>query len=89
MFPDRSYPSSEAIALEQGELVVLYTDGISESLDPGGVELGTKRLLEVIKKHHHESADEIRRAMHNAACRHRAGGRQLDDMTSIVCKVDG
>jgi sigma-B regulation protein RsbU (phosphoserine phosphatase) len=38
----------ESGRLEPGDLVVLYTDGVTEAEDPGGEEFGVERVAEVV-----------------------------------------
>ncbi len=35
--------------LDPGDLIVLYTDGLTEAVDAGGDELGTERLREIVR----------------------------------------
>ncbi len=89
IFSDSLYPSSQAIRLQPDDIVVLFTDGFTESSGPGERELGAKGVLEVIRRHRHDSARQILEALYRAASSFRFEGAQLDDMTAIVCKVEG
>jgi sigma-B regulation protein RsbU (phosphoserine phosphatase) len=42
------------ITLGPGDLVMLYTDGITEAANPKGDEFGLDRLQEVVRKHSRE-----------------------------------
>jgi serine phosphatase RsbU (regulator of sigma subunit)/pSer/pThr/pTyr-binding forkhead associated (FHA) protein len=44
-----SYRADE-VRLGEGDLLVLYTDGITEAVDPSGEEYGLARLLEVVRR---------------------------------------
>jgi serine phosphatase RsbU (regulator of sigma subunit)/uncharacterized glyoxalase superfamily protein PhnB len=37
--------------LSEGDLIAIYTDGITESLDPSGEEFGQQRLIEALRRH--------------------------------------
>jgi PAS domain S-box-containing protein len=89
LFADRVYSSSRAIRLEPGDVVVLFTDGIAESCDLAGIEFGTRGVLELIRSHRRDPAHQILEALNKAACSFQSGGPQLDDMTTVVCKVEG
>src|SRR6202050_4920947 len=41
--------SQTAVQLEPGDLLILYTDGISESYDESGAQLGLERLLSIAR----------------------------------------
>jgi len=88
-FPGRTYPASERIGLEADDILVLFTDGIPESCGPDGEEFGTARVLEVVRGHRHEPARGILDALCAAAVSFHAGAAPSDDMTAIVCRVDG
>jgi PAS domain S-box-containing protein len=89
LFADRLYSPSRAIRLEPGDVVVLFTDGIAESRDLAGSEFGTRGVLELIRSHRRDPAEQILEALNKAACSFQSGGPQVDDMTAVVCKVEG
>ena len=53
LFPVVEYEKAEII-LGPGDLVMLYTDGITEAANPKGDEYGLDRLQEVVRKHSQE-----------------------------------
>jgi sigma-B regulation protein RsbU (phosphoserine phosphatase) len=89
LFADRLYSPSRAIRLEPGDVVVLFTDGVAESSDLAGSEFGTRGVLELIRSRRGDPAHQILEALNEAACSFQSGGPQLDDMTAVVCKVEG
>jgi sigma-B regulation protein RsbU (phosphoserine phosphatase) len=89
LFADRLYSPSRAIRLEPGDVVVLFTDGVAESGDLAGSEFGTRGVLELIRSRRGDPARQILEALNEAACSFQSGGPQLDDMTAVVCKVEG
>jgi sigma-B regulation protein RsbU (phosphoserine phosphatase) len=89
LFADRLYSPSRAIRLEPGDVVVLFTDGVAESSDLAGSEFGTRGVLELIRSRRGDPARQILEALNEAACSFQSGGPQLDDMTAVVCKVEG
>ncbi|TNF75812.1 MAG: PAS domain S-box protein [Acidobacteria bacterium] len=89
LFSDRPYLSSRAIRLEPGELLVLFTDGIIERGESAGGEFGTGRVLETMKRHRRDAASRILEALYEAASGFCSDEPQLDDMTAVVCKVEG
>ena len=86
---DRGYPTSRLIRLQPGDIIILFTDGISECCRSNGAEFGTERTLEVVRSHRRDVAHEILEALYKAASDFRSGGPQVDDMTAIICKVEG
>jgi len=86
--PDRSYPTSDPIPLAPGEVVILYSDGITESENPSGEPFGLARLVEVAARIRHRKAGEIEEALCEAAREFRGPNPQLDDLTVLICKVE-
>jgi sigma-B regulation protein RsbU (phosphoserine phosphatase) len=89
LFSDRPYLSSRAIRLEPGELVVLFTDGIIESIGRARGEFGAGGVLETVKSHRRDPASRILEALYDTARGFCSDEPQLDDMTAVVCKVEG
>lgn len=89
LYTDRLYPSSRAIRLEPGDVLILFTDGITECLGIDESEYGTQRILELLKSHRRDGAHQILDALYKSASGFRFEGPQLDDMTAIVCKLEG
>jgi len=69
---------------EPGDILLLLTDGIEESMSAHDELFGRQRVFEVVKEHYHESAADIIRALLNAARAFRM--QQLDDATAIAVK---
>jgi PAS domain S-box-containing protein len=86
---DRVYPTSRVIRMEPGDIVVLFTDGITECCGPTGSEFGTERVLDVVRSHRRDVAHKILKALYDAASGFRSAAPQDDDMTAIICKVEG
>jgi PAS domain S-box-containing protein len=85
--PDTQYASSEEIRLTSGDLVLLITDGIEESLSPANAIFGLERTLEVVRATRTKSAQEIVDALYRAVRDFAQGNPQTDDVTAIIIKV--
>lgn len=75
-----------ACDIRRGDLLVIYSDGISESADAQGDEFGVEGIVDVIRRHRRSSAQEILGAIMRAATAFAGDQPQLDDMTMIVLK---
>lgn len=73
--------------LEPGDLVVLFTDGISESMNPRDEEWGEARLIEFSKTCFGVPASDATARILAAAEAFAAGASQHDDMTSVVLRI--
>ena len=72
---------------ETGDLVVLFTDGISESMNARDEEWGEESLIELAKTCHGIPVSECVSRILAAATAFAAGAAQHDDMTLVVLRV--
>jgi len=82
------FPPSTEVALEPGDLIVLFTDGIVETHSPEGQLFGSERLLASVHQHQECSPDEILDALFQAVTDHAQGAEQADDATAVILKVE-
>lgn len=77
------------IQLNPNDLLVCYTDGVNEALDPSETEeYGTERLKECILKNRDKSSDGIIQAIVNEV-KEFSNQKLLDDLTLLVIKANG
>jgi serine phosphatase RsbU (regulator of sigma subunit) len=80
-------PYSELHArLEHGDMLVLYSDGVTEANNAAYDEFDEERFIEVLKAHRHELAVKIVEAVTKALTEFCAGAPQADDITLVVAK---
>lgn len=77
-------PAMDSMTLEQGDLLILITDGIAEQVDPSGAEYGDKRIASIIRKNRQRGMRELMDAMYKDLKEFRASQPQHDDMTMIL-----
>jgi len=78
----------QTISLEPGDLVVWFTDGISETMNDAFDCFGEQRLAQVVEQYAHLPFDQLRSYI-LAELRAFAGGAdQHDDMTMILMKIE-
>jgi sigma-B regulation protein RsbU (phosphoserine phosphatase) len=85
LIPGTPYTQT-AIQLDAGDLLILYTDGISESRDPAGRELGSNQFVALASKASVESANEAGQALFSIIEVFRGGVPAADDETIIVLR---
>lgn len=83
-------PFAEATVegLVAGDVVVLGTDGIWETVDAGGEPFGMERFFAVARANASRSAQDIAQAIRTAVEAHRGVGPQTDDVTLVIAKLD-
>lgn len=74
------------VHLNAGDVVVLYTDGITEAEDIHGVQYGLDRLCDVVTKYWQSSANDIRQAVIDELQQHIGEQKVYDDITLLVLK---
>lgn len=75
------------VTLEAGDMLVGFTDGISEAMNPAEEEWGEEAMLAELRKLTDAPADEVLRTIVAAADAFASGAKQHDDMTMIVVRV--
>ena len=81
--------TEQSMTLMPGDMLLLYTDGISEAMTHDDEEWGEERLIAAAEKLRDKPACEILHALFNAADAFTAGAPQHDDMTLLVLKLEG
>jgi PAS domain S-box-containing protein len=82
------FHASQAVPLDPGDLVLLFTDGILEARAPDGTVFGVERGLAIVRIYRNDPASEIVRNLYHAVRAFTLEGPQADDMTAIVIKVN-
>jgi predicted ATPase/serine phosphatase RsbU (regulator of sigma subunit)/tRNA A-37 threonylcarbamoyl transferase component Bud32 len=80
------FVSTTEIELNSGDVVVLYTDGITEAVDSHWVQYGLEPMIASIRHHLQGNAQEICQAVIEDVRRHIGGQKIYDDLTLIVLK---
>ncbi|MEO7142311.1 MAG: SpoIIE family protein phosphatase [Bryobacteraceae bacterium] len=84
-FPASEYEESR-VELERGDLLVCFTDGISEPENEYGEMFGEERLADLVTKNAHRRNDEILASVMEAVEQWTGGGEQQDDMTILLAR---
>jgi serine phosphatase RsbU (regulator of sigma subunit) len=85
LFPDWEC-SVAAAHLESGDILCIYTDGITEAADKDGKEFGETRLLEVLHQGRNLDAASIVQKVEQAVEQFRSG-EQEDDLTMVTARI--
>jgi sigma-B regulation protein RsbU (phosphoserine phosphatase) len=86
LFEDCKY-EQETIQLGSGDLIVAYTDGVTEATNRNAEEFSESRLRNVIAGSAHLTAEELSHVIIGSVCDWRAGLEQHDDLTLVIMKV--
>ncbi len=77
----------ERIDLHTGDIIVLFTDGITESMNADNDLFGETRLSQIVEEHGHLDSSELRERILREIEAFVGTADQHDDMTMILIKV--
>ena len=74
------------ILLQKGDVVVLYTDGITEAVNPKDAEYGIERLCHIVQQHWQTTAESIKNIVIDDVRQFMGQQKVFDDITLLVLK---
>jgi sigma-B regulation protein RsbU (phosphoserine phosphatase) len=77
----------ETITLKSGDLLVVYTDGVTEALNPAGLEFGEDQLRSIVIRSSGLTARQLTERIIARVLEWQASAPQHDDITLIVVRV--
>ena len=78
---------SEDVRLEPGDILLLYTDGITEAINPQGIFWGEDKLADIIRQNANSSAEQLIQKILQALTDHTDGSPLADDITLMISRV--
>jgi sigma-B regulation protein RsbU (phosphoserine phosphatase) len=88
MFESAQYSPID-LNLAEGDLICLFTDGISEARSASGEEFGEERLIDLLVRQRSAAARETVDAIYSELAEFTAGEPQYDDMTLVLLRAGG
>ena len=76
----------DRITLQPGNIIAIYSDGITEAMNEQEEEFGEDRFAEVIAAHKNESSESIIQHILEEVEKHTGDMPQMDDMTLLIIK---
>ncbi len=83
--PDAEYREGRT-QLQKGDVLCIYSDGVTEAQSPAGEEFGPTRLYEVVSRNIDASAAGIRDRIESALTKFAQGTSAADDITLVIVK---
>ena len=78
-----------SVRMEEGDLVVFYTDGVTEESRDDDEQFGEERMIETVLRHREEPAHQIVEAVRGEVARFSGRETFADDFTLIVLRAGG
>jgi len=77
---------ADKVKLKKDDMLIVYTDGITEAMNSVGEQYGNDRLIDFIRKNADLLPQEFSQRLDNDLNRFTAGAPQNDDITLVVIK---
>ncbi len=87
VFPTHQPYAEASVILRPGDLLVLFTDGVSEAMNPRSEELTEERLEEIVRDCGSDDAATVIARIQDAVQQHIEGAPQSDDITLVVLRA--
>ena len=78
-----------SLTLEKGDLLLLYTDGVTEAMNPERQLYTVDRLLDCVGEAPVPSAKALADRINHSVRRFAAGAPQSDDITMVILRYQG
>ncbi|HVH27519.1 MAG TPA: GAF domain-containing SpoIIE family protein phosphatase, partial [Vicinamibacterales bacterium] len=88
MFPEATY-EEETLQLQPGDVLLIFSDGVSEAIDVAGEEFGDERIIACLQAHRHLEPAAILEKLLGTVAEFSAGTVQRDDITALVLRYTG
>ncbi|MCP4728337.1 MAG: SpoIIE family protein phosphatase, partial [bacterium] len=82
-----SYLEEKTIQIEEGDMFLFFTDGISEANNISGEEFGEERLADIIEKYSDASPKKIIKKIYKEVTDFQGEASRHDDITAVAVKI--
>lgn len=89
MMDDFEFDATGPIALEKGDVLFMFTDGIVEAMSPAREPFGIARIQDILRSGRDLPAKELVDRVRAAVRQHTCTDRREDDLTLVVAKITG
>jgi sigma-B regulation protein RsbU (phosphoserine phosphatase) len=77
----------KTIDLQEGDLLVLYTDGVTEAMNTDNQEFGRERLIKLSQQVNNTPVKQVVREIRQGLEEFSEGKPLADDTTIVICKI--
>ncbi|HKZ55178.1 MAG TPA: PP2C family protein-serine/threonine phosphatase [Anaerolineales bacterium] len=86
---EESQYREQSVRLEPGDVLLLYTDGVTEASDDQGKQFGQERLAEIVRREAGRSIGDLVRGVREGVLSFARREALADDVTIVACRVVG
>jgi sigma-B regulation protein RsbU (phosphoserine phosphatase) len=77
-----------SFSLDEGDVLVFYSDGLTEARNKAGEFFGVERLMEITQRQHHLEPERLMGAIREAILAFAGAEAGVDDLTCVVVKME-
>lgn len=81
-----SSTDNKEIQVQPGDMIVLYTDGVTEAMNEQSEEFELERLLPIVNAHGSGTPDNMLKVINDELVKYRGKAEQSDDITMVALK---
>jgi sigma-B regulation protein RsbU (phosphoserine phosphatase) len=85
ILPERGYDESQT-AMQAGDLIAIYSDGVTEAVNDSEEEFGEDRLAQLLVKHRELCAEKIISAVNESLAEWTGAAPPDDDITLVIVR---
>jgi sigma-B regulation protein RsbU (phosphoserine phosphatase) len=85
LIPEADYAAT-TVNLQHGDTLILYSDGVTEAMDPDEQFFGTARLCEVVSGKHETPLEQLQKTVLHSIENFARGANQADDITLLLVR---
>lgn len=86
LFADATFATRQC-RFRAKQILVLGTDGATETLDANGEDFGHNGVIQYVRTHANDAAQDIATGLYGAARSFGASTQQQDDITAVIVKI--
>jgi sigma-B regulation protein RsbU (phosphoserine phosphatase) len=79
----------DRLMLQQGDVLIVFSDGVTEARDKNGEEFGRDRLIAATRSCHGQPPETVLESLLGAVQSFSEGAPQADDLTAVVLRYRG
>jgi phosphoserine phosphatase RsbU/P len=83
------FPRTETVKLSEGDVLLMYTDGVTEAMNLTMEQFGQERLAEFIQNTAHLTASDMLQVLRQGLSTYSGNMPLADDLTLVALKVSG
>lgn len=86
--PERLDLAELEVFLSRGDVMIFYTDGMTDAVDPNGTEFGVQPWIKLARENIELAPAEMCALLFDEVVAFQSGAAQIDDMALLILRID-